>query len=130
MSKKLFVGGYYDDRIFNDVEEKTPFSKEISSYTLEEVLKLGFVENVIDWYKEKEELEWDEISEEEKIKSILEYTESDEIAGVLYFKTEAEAEKFKSDTIKEVEELEKESDYVGKKQDSYGNFREVYRKII
>lgn len=130
MSKKLFVGGYYDDRIFNGIEEKTPFSKCINTYTLEEVLKLGFVENVIEWHEEDDENErWENISDNDKIDAILTYVENDEIAGLLYFETEDQAEKFKNDTIKEVEDLEKDIEYAGKQQDTYGNFREVYEIV-
>lgn len=128
MSKNLFVGGYYDNRIFDGLEEKTPFSKEINIYTLEEVLKLAFVENVIGWYEDTEEKEWDEVLESEKIKAILAYTKYDEIAGLVYFDEEEKAEKYKNDVIKEIEELEKNYSYIGKKQDDYGNFREVYEK--
>lgn len=124
----LFVGGYYDGRIFDGVEEKTPFSKEISIYTLEEVLKLGFVENVIEWYEDKEELEWDEISEQEKTKAILAYVEYDEIAGLVYFDEKEKAEKYRNDVIKEIEELEKTYKYSEKVEDGYGNFREVWEK--
>ena len=49
-SKKLFVGGYYDSRIFDGshFDGKTPFGEDIDTYTLEEVLKLGFVESIKD----------------------------------------------------------------------------------
>ena len=36
------------------------------------------------------------------------------------------AEKTKLDIIKEIEELEKNIEYIGKEQDEYGMFREVY----
>lgn len=119
---KVFVGGYFDDRIFKgeEFEGKTPFSKDIDIYTLEEVLKLGFVEPVKDLY------DWEELSEEEKINAIIEYTARDEIAGLILCKNKEVAEKTKLDIIKEIEELEKNIEYIGKEQDEYGMFREVY----
>ncbi len=51
---KLFVGGYHDARIFKGekFEDKTPFDKNINTYTLEEALKLPYIENVTEWYKQ------------------------------------------------------------------------------
>lgn len=126
---KLFVGGYFDDRIFigDEFEDKTPFGKDINTYTLSEAIELGFVQTVKEYYEEENEKEWEEITDDEKIKAIINYVDGDEIAGLLYFNTEEEAEKYKNDVIKEVEEREKEIEYVGKKQDEYGNYREVYQ---
>lgn len=128
MKEKLFVGGYYDDRMFKGdyFDGKTPFGKNINTYTLEEVLQLGFVEPVREWFEEIYEKEWDEATEEEKIEGILLYTQDDEIASLLYFDTEEEAENYKNQVIEEIEKLEQEIEYIGKEQDSYGNFREVY----
>lgn len=125
---KLFVGGYYDDRIFDgeQFEGKTPFDKNIETYTLSEVLRLGFVEPIKEWFEENYEKEWDKATKEEKVKAVIEYTDTDEIAGLLHFDTEEKAEKFKNDVIKEVEEIEAMSIYEGKRQDSEGYFREVY----
>lgn len=126
---KLFVGGYYDDRIFEGerFESKTPFNKEINTYTLDEALKLPFVEGVIEWYEDlNDEETWEELSFEEKAKAIEKYMEGDEIAGMVYFETEEEAEKYKNDVIKEIEECEKESICTGQIQDQYGCFRDVY----
>lgn len=125
---KLFVGGYYDDRIFKgeQFDGKTPFNKSIDTYTLSQVLELGFVESVKEWFEETYERGFDEATEEEKVKAIIEYTDTDEIAGVLYFDTEEKAEKFKNDVIKEVKEIEEMSVYEGKIQDDEGYFREVY----
>ena len=129
-NKKLFVGGYYDDRIFRGdyFDGKTPFNKNIDCYTLEEALKLPFVENVKEWFEETdiEERAFDEIPDEEKINTILNYIEGDEIAGLVYFETEEEAEKFKQDTLDEIKSNEENSVYVGQEQDQYGNFRDVY----
>lgn len=126
---KLFVGGYYDDRIFvgDFFDGKTPFDKTIDTYTLSEVLKLAFVENVVDFYNEKNEKDWEEATEEEKVKAIIDYVAGDEIAGLLYFATEGEAKLYKDEVIKEVEYIEKNSEYDGMQQDKYGYFREVYK---
>lgn len=125
---KLFVGGYYDDRIFEgkEFEGKTPFSKNINTYTLSEVLELGFVEPVNEWFDEIYEKEWDEIEDQERANAIIEYVDSDELAGLLYFNTEQESNRYRNDVINEIEELEKNIKYIGKQQDSYGNFKEVY----
>lgn len=126
---KLFVGGYYDDRIFDGeyFEGTTQFNKEIDTYTLDEVLKLAFVENVVQWYEEENEKDFYlDTTFEEKAKAIEEYTCDDEIAGILYFETEEEAEDYKQKIIKEVEDKEKNAVFVDKKQDKYGYWREVY----
>lgn len=135
-NKKLFVGGYYDDRIFNsDVfEGKTPFDKDIDTYTLDEAFELGFCEeyNVRQYYEdhlleEYNEKDWSfDLSDEEKTKILLEYTDTDEIAGLLYFNTEEEAENYKQEVLKEIEEIESQCEYSHKEQDEYGYYREVY----
>lgn len=132
---KLFVGGYYDDRIFDGeyFVGKTPFNNEIDTYTLDEVLKLGFVENVVEEYNNRAEWQelpaWDELTFEGKSKEIEKYTESDDIAGILYFETEKETENYKQDVLKELEELECEIEYSHKQQDQEGFYREVYIKM-
>lgn len=70
---KLFVGGYYDDRIFDgeQFEGKTPFDKNIETYTLSEVLGLGFVEPIKEWFEENYEKEWDKATKEEKVKAVI-----------------------------------------------------------
>lgn len=125
---KLFIGGYFDDRIFKGewFEGKTPFNKNINTYTLDEALKLEFMEGVIEWFEENNEEKWDELSFDEKAKAIEKYEESDEIAGIVYFETEEEAEKYKDEVIKEIENIEKESICTGQIQDKYGHFRDVY----
>ena len=127
--KKLFVGGYYDDRIFEGecFENKTPFSKDVNTYTLEEALKLVFVEPVKEWYEETEEKEWDSITEEEKIKAIEKYVEGDEIAGLVYFETEESAEKYKQGVLQEIKEIEDQVEHVEKKQDGSGYYHDVFR---
>lgn len=128
---KYLVGGYYDSRIFEGVEDKTPFGKDIGIYTLESALKLGFVDGIIYYYEEKREdneLEWNDLTNERKIEIILEYTESDEIAGLVAFDTLEEATDYVQDTISEILELEQEYEYASKKQNSYGFYNEVYKK--
>lgn len=131
---KLFVGGYFDDRIFKGerFEGKTPFDKNINTYTLDEALQLGFVEGVIKWFEENNGKEWDNLSFNEKANAIEKYEESDEIAGIVYFETEEETEKYKDEVIKEIENIEKESICTGQIQDKYGHFRDIYehKKII
>lgn len=131
---KLFVGGYYDTRMITDkngekLEGITPFSTDIETYTLDEALKLAFVENVKTWFEEIKEKDFDEATEEEKTKAIVEYTESDEIAQLLHFTTEEDAEQYKKDVLEELEELENSLVYTGKEQDQYGNFMNSYKKF-
>ena len=125
---KLFVGGYYDERIFKgkQFEGKTPFSKNIALYTLSEVLKLPYIENVCEWYLETYEKSWDKTTEKERIEAIMEYNSSDEISGLEYFNTVEEAEKYKNEVLEEIKFAEDNSVYNGKIQDNYGYFREVY----
>lgn len=146
---KLFVGGYYDERIFkgSHFEGKTPFGKDIDTYTLEEALKLPFIESITEWFKQegkewyrkefkKEYIEdeyfgvdFDTLTDEEKTKAILRYNKYDEIAGLAYFNTEEEAEKYKNEVIEDVEDAERNSTHYEKIQDEYGYFREVYVHI-
>lgn len=128
---KNFVGGYYDRRIFEGEEfiGKTPFGKDINTYSFEEVLRLPFVEiflnYIIEQYEEDGE-KWEDATEEEKAQAIISFVESDEIAGLLYFETEEEAEKYKQEVIKEIEEIEEMSVFDCLEQDGEGGFREVY----
>ena len=136
MRKKLLVGGYYDDRVFKGdyFDGKTLFNKNIDTYTVEEALKLGFVENVIEWHKEnkaEEEKDWDQSSELEKAILIEQYTLFDEIAGMNYYETEEGAENFKNEVIEELIDLEDaiksgEIKYLGKEQNRNGIYEEVY----
>lgn len=125
---KLFVGGYYDDRIFvgEFFEGKTHFSKDIDVYTLSEVLRLPFIENVTNVYEEESGREWEDLSEEEKIEAIMYYNSSDDISGLMYFETEEAALSCKNETLEELEYIENHLEYEGKKQDCYGFFRKVY----
>lgn len=126
--KKIFVGGYYDNRIFEGeyFDGKTPFNADIDTYTLDEALNLGFVENVKEWYVETYDQEWDVISEKAKAKAIIEYTEGDDIAGLLMFNTEEEAEKYKQYVLEEIKDLENKVECVGKEQDKDGYYHEIY----
>lgn len=125
---KLFVGGYYDSRRFEGdfYDGKTPFDKHIDTYTLDEALAVGFVEPVIEWFEDKHDKSWDEGSFEEKAKAIEEYTYSDDIAGMLYFPTEEEAEKYKQKALNELARLELMSKYKNTEQEQHGTYKEVY----
>lgn len=129
--RKYLVGGYYDKRIFKGIDEKTPFGKDISIYDLEEVLKLPFLDSVIEDYndyKNDDEVEWDKLNESEKIEFIERYTEDDEIAGLVAFKTLEEAVKYVKDVLKEINELEEEYEYSYSEEDNYGRYHQVYEE--
>lgn len=130
---KLLVGGYYDDRIFKGetFEGKTPFAKNIDTYTVDEALDLGFIQGFEEYYKEEypSKDDFDNLTYLEKVELISNYTEGDEIAGLLYFKTEEEALNYKTEVIKEIEKLEINIEYTGKEQDREGYYREVYEEI-
>lgn len=128
-----FVGGYYDKRIFEDEEGFyygcTPFSNDIDIYTLEEVIKLPFVESVIEWYednKEDEEECWDDLTENKKAELIIEYVDTDDIAALVYFDDDIKAQQYKQQVLKEILEKERMSIFIGNRQDQYGNYNEVY----
>lgn len=133
-SKKLFVGGYYNQRIFKGevFDGKTPFNTDVCIYTLEEVLELGFIDKdyLIEWYELNEEKKWDDATEKEKTKAVLDYTEGDEIAGLEYCDSEKEAEDYKNYILEDIKECEEKSEYFGTIQDQYGYFREVYVEKI
>lgn len=131
-NKKLFVGGYYDDRMFEgeEFEGKTPFNKDINTYTLEEALKLGFCdeENIIENYGNVNiDKNWEDTTYKEKVEAIMDYTEDDDIAGLLYFDTEEQAEKYKNEVLEEIKELENDIEYIGKEQNRQGIYQEVYK---
>lgn len=129
--KKYLVGGYYDKRIFKGIDEKTPFGKDISIYDLEGALKLAFVEPVIEYYndyKDDDEVEWDKLNESEKIEFIERYTEDDEIAGLIAFKTLEEAVEYVKDVLKQINELEEEYEFSYNEEDDYGRYNPVYEK--
>lgn len=144
---KLFVGGYYDARIFkgSHFDGKTPFGDSIDTYTLEEALKLSFVEGTKEWFEQEGEewyeeefgkeyieneyfgVDFDSLTDEEKTQAILKYTSSDEIAGLEYFDTEEEAEKYRNEVLEEIEDSERNSIYCKQIRDNYcGCFRDVY----
>ena len=126
---KFFVGGYYDDRIFEgtDFEDKTPFSKDLDIYSLSEVLKLGFVEGVIENYESINSNRWDDLDYNEKVKLIMEYTDGDNIAGLKCFDSEEEAVNFKNSVISEIENIENNTVFDRQVQDNEGYFRDVYK---
>lgn len=128
-NKKLFIVGYYDTRIFEGeyFYGKTNFNKNIEVYSLSEVLKLPLIENVEEWVKDTYDKEFESLPYNDKVSMVMEYTDGDELGLAVYFFTEEEALQYKQDIIKEVEEAERDSIYIGKKQDEYGYFREVYR---
>jgi len=130
--KKLFVGGYYDDRKFPDecFEGKTPFDDKIDTYSFDEVLKLGFVENVKE-YNAMFSLngEWDNLTTAEQIIEIIDYVETDDIAGLVYFANGTDAEAYKNQVLEEIKEIEKRTFYAQQKQDEHGNFIEVWKLI-
>lgn len=116
---KLFVGGYYDKRLFKEgcFNKKTPFGKDIQTYTLQEVLKLGFVQGTVEEYEQSlnnryqdedmdEQKDWEITTDDEKIEAILAYTKSNDIAGLLYFDTEIDADKYRNEILKQINELE------------------------
>ena len=135
---KNFVAGYYDGRIFKGdfFDGMCLYDSKINCYSLEEVLKLPFVENVEEWFEEIDDdgRTFSEIPEKEKIKVILDYVEGDEIANVEYFETEEEAFKRKKELLEELNDIEEkikagEIVYVGQEQDQngyFGGYREVY----
>ena len=129
--RKYLVGGYYDKRIFKGIDEKTPFGKDISIYDLEEVLKLPFLDSVIEDYndyKNDDEVEWDKLNESEKIEFIERYTEDDEIAGLVAFKTLEEAVEYVKDVLKQINELEEEYEFSYKEEDNYNPVYEEKEK--
>ena len=130
MSRK-FLAGSYDSRTFipeDCFSGKAPFDSNVDIYTLEEVLKLQFVEGVKDWYEtdginvlgyDKEEFK--QLTEEEKTIAILRWMEDDEYAGVLYFESEEDADLYKREILQEIAEIEAKTEYayVGKGCDVY-----------
>ena len=123
MSKKLFVGGYYQDYFLINTSygsafpketfkhiysDNILFNKDIEVYTLEEVLDLPFIYGVHDYYEEHFGGDFRFIPVEEQIKFILEYAESNEIAGVLYFETEEEAQKYNESVLEAIREEEEQ----------------------
>lgn len=132
--KKLFVGGYFDRSFYVDtnndnVDSFTDFDEGIDTYTLTEALNLGFVRSIVDWYNENTEKEWDDLTDQEKTKLIIKYTSTDELARLLYFATEEEAQEYKKMVLEEVEEKKKKFKKIGEEQDNYGYFQDVYLEV-
>lgn len=126
---KIFVGGYYDDRIFEGegFEGKTPFNKDVDVYNLEEVLELGFLSGIKEYCKDEYEKDFDEMSFNEKKDIIISYVSTDEIAGLICCKNEEEALQLKQKILEEISELEKEIEYIGTEQDEDGYYKKAYR---
>lgn len=128
---KLFVGGYYTEEIFKGEQfEGMCFFDDVDTYTLEEVLKVEFVDEAfLEWYEEnfyEAEGNFNSLSFSDKVNYILEYVENDGIAGLTYFDTEEEAEAYKNECIENLEWAKNNSVYIGTELDKYGYFREIY----
>ena len=126
-----FVGGYYDDRIFeNELYSVNLYDKKmLSIYTLREVLKLGFMEGVIDCYtfdKKESEKDFCELTEEEKAKVILDYIKDDELAGLKAFNNLNSAVSYLKECLDDIKDVESNYEFSELIQDEYGNFREKY----
>ena len=104
MEKKeiYLVGGYFKDKEIIDAIEinhnivYTNFA-EVNSYTVEEALKLPFVEGIEEYYKDKYGTDKDfymDLTELGQAKIIEEYVESDEIATLKLFTDEIEAKEY------------------------------------
>ncbi len=128
-SLKLFVGGYYDDNIYKGeyFDNKTPFGKTINAYTLDEALRLGFVAPAAEWYEEQTEQEFDTLTDSQKVQVILDYTDDDDIAGLIHFETEAEATSYKQAVLTELAEIAGKVEYTGREQDANGYSHKVYQ---
>jgi hypothetical protein len=126
--KKLFCGGYYNDDIYEGehFEGTTTFNENIDTYTLDEVLKLGFVEGVIESCNKSKDGVWGKLSNIEQARRIEAYTESDEIAGMGFYKTEAEAEDFKQYVLAEIKNNKSNSEFDRQEQDREGYWHDVY----
>ena len=124
---KLFVGGYFDERIFEGDKfiGKTPYGKDIDTYTLNEVLQLGFLSGMEDYVREHFEVELDDIPDWKQTTCILHYLKNDEYAGLEYFETEAEAEKFKQDALRNIEWCEENAVFLEKRQIEGGFYVDV-----
>ena len=128
MNRKFLAGNYDNRTLENYFSGKTPFDSSVNIYTLEEVLKLPFVEGVTDWYETDgiyvlgyDEEEFNQLTEEEKTTAILRWMEDDEHAGVLYFESERDANLYKREMLQEIAEIEGKTEYAyaGKGCDVY-----------
>ena len=133
--KKIFVAGYLDGRILPSelTEGVVDYSEDVDIYSLEEVLELGFVKPVKDWFADENNTkkEFDDLSAKKQINLILEYTQDDEIASLEVFKTEAEAIKRKEEILEFRREIDKmielgKLEYDGPYQNNYGVFNKEY----
>lgn len=133
-SKKVFVGGRYDSRIFKGdfFNGMCLYDNKVDCYTLEETLNLPFIEGVVKWFNENdiEERNFNELSEQEKIEVILNYTQYDDIANIEYLGTEEEALKRKNELLSELNDIEEkiktgEIVYTGQNTYEYRNLEEI-----
>ncbi|MBU3187799.1 hypothetical protein [Clostridium estertheticum] len=126
----LFVGGYFDNRKFvgKCFEHKPLFNKSIQTYTLSDVLKLKFVsEGIARWHTDNNEnIEFNSLTYNDKVKIIIDYTSCNKASNLLYFGTEKEALNYKNDVIKQLDNIDNNSTYIATEKDEYGHFREVY----
>ncbi len=106
-----FVGGYYDSRVSDNdcFEGMTPFRKDVGVYTIEEALKLPFLERIKEWFKDRFGKEWKLATEDEMIRAIEGFSVSEDIAALFYFDTEEKARKYQQEILKEIEEIERKN---------------------
>ena len=102
---RIFAGGYTETYLNPSADESLDiYSLEyFDTYTIEEVLKLNFVEGIEYVFQDKYDLESDDLFEELpfecKTQMVMDYTWNDEIAGMEFYSTEEEAEQFKQKYI-------------------------------
>lgn len=118
-----FVGGYYKDEEVLKVLEKTgtyTSFENVGLYTLEEALKLPFVDGVAEYYKDKYGTEKDfymDLTGLERAEVIEEYVKGDELATLKLFTDEIEAKEYledEQDSIKRDEVVYRLSKLIGK----------------
>lgn len=114
---------YYD--LYYDY---TKFEEDLKEYAEDNSLDLEELKDIDHSNEDFENWHWDNLDYKTKCEIIEKYTESDEIAGLVFFDTEKEAENYKLEVLKELEELENEIEYSHNVQDREGYYREVYVK--
>ena len=102
-NKKLFVGGYY-------IEDIREYEHEVFTepklYTMEEVIKLPFVEPMIEEFKNKNKVEFGDLKFELQKDMIIDYVYDDEIAGLNFCDTEEEAKEELKEALENLEEIQ------------------------
>lgn len=102
---KLFTVGYYVDFII-DNDEELELYEDINTYSLEEVINLGFCGTepldvcALDFYDKH----FEELSFDEKADVVVNYVNDDKLAGIHYFSDEEDAAAFKTAKIKELKD--------------------------